>query len=151
MNQSPFISFETSQQGIRATLSMQGIINIEGDVESVINQATEIYKSALNEMKDLLFKREGLQKDRIRIPARLIWQIGDAIFRLNDDLLKIDLQIDNTYYHLVRDLGVNRKWLEKVVIFRRYIQHKELIPETATWGSFEKGTRKKVQLLIQGK
>ena len=151
MNQLTFISFEPSKQGIRASLSMQGIINIDGDIESAINQAIEIYKAALSEMKNLLLKREELQKVRRRVPARLIWQIGDAIFNLNDDLSKIDLQIDNTYHHLVRDLGVKRKWLEKVVIFRRYIEQIEIIPETATWGSFEKGTRKKVQLLMQGK
>ena len=70
---------------------------------------------------------------------------------LNDNLSKIDLQIDNTYYHLVRDLGVNRKWLEKVVIFRRYIQQIELIPETAIWGSFEKGTRSESYFRVKRK
>ena len=59
---------------------MQGIININGDIETVVNQAIEIYKAALKEMKNLLQRREELIEKHIRIPARLIWQIGNAIF-----------------------------------------------------------------------
>ena len=109
MSQLTFISFETTQQGIKASLSMQGMIDIDGDLEIVVNRAVDIYKDSLSEMKNLLQEREKFQEVRKRIPARLIWQIGDAVFRLNDNLSKNNFQIDNTYHHLVRDLGVNRK------------------------------------------
>jgi len=151
MNQLTFISFETSQQGVKASLSVQGIMNIEGDVEPVMYQAVQFYEKALGEIRALLHQRKQLQKSRKRIPARLIWRIGDVIFKLNDNLSEIGLQIDNTYYHLTRDLAVKRKWIEKVVVLRRYVQDVELIPESANWGTFEKGTRKKAQLLLQGK
>lgn len=151
MNQLAFITFDVSQQGIKASLSMQGLLTIEGDLDTIIARATHIYKEALGEMSSLLKEREQLYSSRKRMPARLIWRIGDVIFRLNYDLSKLNLQIDNTYNHLVRDLKVNRKWLEKVVIFRRYIPQIDLIPDTATWGAFEKGTRRKAQALLHSK
>jgi len=151
MNQLAFITFDVSQQGIKTSLSMQGLLILEGDLDTIITSATHIYEEALGEMSDLLREREQLIRNRKRVPARLIWRIGDVIFRLNDDLAKLNLQIDNTYNHLVRDLKVNRKWLEKVVIFRRYIPQIDLIPDTATWGAFEKGTRRKAQALLHSK
>jgi len=151
MNQFAFITFDVSQQGIKTSLSMQGLLTVEGDLDTIIAQATYIYEKALGEMSVLLREREHLYKSRKRIPARLIWRIGDVIFRLNDDLAKLNLQIDSTYRHLIRDLKLKRKWLEKVVIFRRYIPQIDLIPEMATWGAFEKGTRRKAQALSQSK
>jgi len=83
--------------------------------------------------------------------------VSKAVFRLLkysfcrkiiNNLYKLNLQIDNLYYHLTRDLNINRKWLEKVIIFRRYISDQEFIPESALWGTFEKGTKKKSLALI---
>ena len=104
MSQLTFISFETTQKGIEASLSMQGIIDIDGDIETVVHQAVDIYKATLSETKELLQRREKLKEDRKKVPARLIWQIGDAIFRLIDDLSCINLQIDNTYSDVVKTL-----------------------------------------------
>lgn len=151
MNQLAFITFDVSQQGIKTSLSMQGLLIIEGDLDTIIARATHIYKEALGEMSGLLREREQLISNRKRVSARLIWRIGDVIFRLNDDLAKLNLQIDDTYRHLTRDLELKRKWLEKVIIFRRYIPQIDLIPDTATWGAFEKGTRRKAQALLHSK
>jgi hypothetical protein len=151
MNQLAFITFDVSQQGIKTSISMQGLLTIEGDLDTIITRATHVYEEALGEMSGLLREREQLISNRKRVPARLIWRIGDVIFRLNDDLMKLNLQIDDTYRHLTRDLVLKRKWLEKVVILRRYIPQHDLIPEVATWGAFEKGTRRKAQALLHGK
>jgi len=151
MNQLAFITFDVSQQGIKTSLSMQGLSTIEGDLDTIITRATHVYEEALGEMSGLLREREQLISNRKRVPARLIWRIGDVIFRLNDDLAKLNLQIDDTYRHLTRDLELKRKWLEKVVILRRYIPQIDLIPDTATWGAFEKGTRRKAQSLLHSK
>jgi len=151
MNQLAFITFDVSQQGIKTSLSMQGILTIEGDLDTIIARATHIYKEALGEMSVLLKEREQLISNKKRVPARLIWRIGDVIFRLNDDLAKLNLQIDDTYRHLIRDLELKRKWIEKVVILRRHIPQLDLIPEMATWGAFEKGTRRKAHALLHSK
>ena len=151
MNQLAFITFDVSQQGIKTSISMQGLLTIEGDLDTIITRATHVYEEALGEMSGLLREREQLISNRKRVPARLIWRIGDVIFRLNDDLMKLNLQIDDTYRHLTRDLVLKRKWLEKVVILRRHIPQLDLIPEMATWGAFEKGTRRKAHALLHSK
>ena len=58
--------------------------------------------------------------------------------------------MDSIYAHLTRDLDVKRKWLEKVIIFRRYIQEEAAIPKAAYWGMFEHGTRRKAEQLQAG-
>jgi hypothetical protein len=85
------------------------------------------------------------------VSARLIWELGDKIFSLRYDLMEIGLQLDGVYDHLFRDLNVKTKWLEKVVILRRYLTKKELIPESLNWGRLEKGTSKKAKSLAMGK
>jgi len=38
-------------------------------------------------------------------------------------------------------LGVKKKWLEKAIIFRRYVDDKNAIPKNLNWGKCEKGTK----------
>jgi hypothetical protein len=149
MSEPLFISFDISNDKINASLSMQGFISAEGDIEKTLDSAKNIYGNALKRMNILLTERKNFLNSRKKIPARLIWQIGDEVFHLNEDLLIINLQIDNIYFHLIRDLGIKRKWLEKVIIFRRYLPDINRIPETLNWGAFEKGTRKKVTILLK--
>ncbi|MHA1882238.1 MAG: hypothetical protein ACTSUO_04255 [Candidatus Thorarchaeota archaeon] len=120
------------------------------DIESLLKDASKVYGSCISRISSMLDAINELRKKRIPISARQIWEIGDYIFKLVSELEKLTLQIDGIYDHLERDLGVKRKWLEKVIILRRYIQDKDRIPNSLNWGKCEKGTRRKAELIQKG-
>lgn len=146
----PFISFEPKDKGFTAFLSMEGLISGEKDPELILQDATKLYEQAVKNIRLILKEIEAMRANHKRIPARKVWQLGNIIFELKDGLEKLSLQIDNIYSHLVRDLKVKRKWLEKVITLRRYISKEELIPETLNWGSCEKGTRRVAERIRDG-
>ncbi len=148
MKQTTFISFIKRNDTFQGSLRIDGLINLDEDPEEMCEKASQIYKSAIDQLEVMLKRRKSLLDNHEVIPARLVWSIGNEIFNLIDKLASQNLIIDDTYAHLVRDLGVKRKWLEKVVILRRYIPKMELIPEDFPWGKLEKGTKKKAQELL---
>lgn len=147
MNQLIFISFSTVEDDYHASIALQDVLSSNFDIETSLKDASNVYRSSLQRISKLLSSRADLINQHQIIPARLIWNIGDQIFSLNENLAVINFQIDNLYSHLIRDLNLNRKWLEKVVILRRYIPTIELLPENINWGWFEKGTRKKIYMI----
>lgn len=145
-----FVSFEPKNGQFMAFLSMEGIIFSEKDPELVLRKATKLYEHSIAKMRSIITEIWVTRANRKSIPARKIWQLGNTIFELKDGLASLSLQLDNVYSHLARDLGVKRKWLEKVVIFRRYLPSKELIPKALNWGRCEKGTRRIAERLRDG-
>jgi hypothetical protein len=101
-------------------------------------------------MRIFIKEIQALRNNRKLLPAFKIWQLGNAIFELQHNLNKLFLQLDGLYDHLVRDLGVKRKWLEKVIIFRRYLPDENAIPQSLNWGRCEKGTRLVAEKLRKG-
>jgi hypothetical protein len=75
------------------------------------------------------------------LPARSGWDIGDAMFKLRDQLHEIELEVDDLYAHLERDAHVPRKRLEKFAVVRRYIKSRSLIDRALNWSHFEHGTK----------
>ncbi len=129
---------------------MDAVFSIKMKPEILLLKATKIYSSSINRINSVLMEIRKYRENRMPIPARLIWKIGDIIFMLRDDLKHIGLQLDGLYDHLTRDLKVKRKWLEKVIILRRYVSDKNLIPKSLNWGSLEKGTGRKAKKLQNG-
>jgi len=144
----PFVQFEEANGRFRALVSIEGVLQMEGDPEIVLAEAADLYEHYLGEMRALVSAIESLRTSRKLVPARKVWRLGNLIFEFRSRLEGLSLQIDGLYTHLVRDLGVKRKWLEKVVILRRYVPTEELIPESLNWGRCEKGTRRVVQGLL---
>ena len=101
-------------------------------------------------MLQLCARLDMLRREKKRTPALLIWELGDAIFAMRSELSSAGLELDDVYAHLTRDLDARRKWLEKVIVFRRYVHQKKAIPAAAYWGRFEKGTRRKAEQLQAG-
>lgn len=149
-NKLKFISFEPKDGRFVGFLSLEAFINSEQDLEFVLKKATHIYERSIAQMRAILADIHTARAKRANISARKIWQLGDTILTLKNDLEKLSLQIDNVYNHLARDLGVKRKWLEKVIIFRRHLPHKGLIPRSLNWGRCEKGTRRVAERLRKG-
>lgn len=150
LNTLGFVSFELKDGQFVGSLAIEAAIGNKRDPEVVLREATKIYKRSIKRMCSLIADIQNMRHSHKPIPARKIWQLGDAIFELRDDLENLSLQLDGLYSHLVRDLRVQRKWLEKVVILRRYLPKEDFIPESLNWGRCEKGTRRVAQRLRHG-
>lgn len=148
-NQLLFVSFEPIENNYKAYLSLSDFIYIEQDYEKQLEEAISIYKKSIKKMNTILEGINQYKKKYRRLPAQKIWQLGDSVFELQNNLKRISLQLDGLYYHLVRDLDVKKKWLEKVIIFRRYIPDKDAIPESLNWGKCEKSTRRVAEELYR--
>lgn len=149
-NKLAFISFEPRNGHFVAFLEMEAFINSEEDPGPILMKASKLYERSVAKMRAIIEEMQATKAKHRSIPARRIWQLGDAIFKLRNDLGRLSLQIDSVYAHLSRDLRVKRKWLEKVVTFRRYLPSKELIPKSLNWGRCEKGTRRVAERLRKG-
>ena len=145
-----FITFEKSGSKYEAFLPIAELVTNKKDIEELAKRAAEIYAGAIHQMLLVVREIDNLRAERQPVPARKVWQLGDNIFKLTQDLEKIVFQLDNLYEHLSRDLTVKRKWLEKVIILRRYIPDISLIPEKLNWGRCEKGTRKIAEKINRG-
>lgn len=145
-----FVSFEPINKSFRAYLSMEEFILGDKDSELTIRKAVKIYENSTKEMRTFIKEIQDFRNNHKRLPAHKIWQLGNAIFELQYNLSKLFLQLDGLYDHLVRDLGVKRKWLEKVIIFRRYLPNENAIPQSLNWGRCEKGTRRIAEKLRKG-
>lgn len=145
-----FISFEPKERGFSAFLPMETAIERDGNLESELSKLTKIYEDSMDEMHFILKKIQEARINKKPVPAYQIWRLGNKIFLLTDKLESLSFQLDGLYNHLVRDLGVKRKWLEKVIIFRRYIPNEKAISRKLNWGVFEKGTRRKAEQLVNG-
>lgn len=146
-----FISFEPNNDRFRAFLSIEELISSNKDPELTLRKAIKIYENSIIKMRTFIKEIQNIRNNRKHLPACKVWQLGNAIFELQGNLNKVSLQLDGLYDHLVRDLGVKRKWLEKIITFRRYLPDKKDIPQSLNWGRCcEKGTRRAAEKLRRG-
>ena len=131
-------------------MSLDGLAVSEKNPEILLQRATKIYGKSISKMRHLLDEIDEKRTNRKPLTARKIWSLGEMIFKLRDDLARLSLQLDSLYGHLVRDLNVKRKWLEKVIILRRYLPKKSSIPTSIKWGQCEKGTRRIAERINRG-
>jgi hypothetical protein len=147
---STFVAFQPRETGFAAFISLEGALNSDKDLQLLLSRASATYAARVAEMRATLSKIEKVRSTGKAAPARQVWRLGQSIFDLVADLAALSLELDGLYEHLVRDLGVKRKWLEKVIIFRRYLESDKYIPRSLRWSSVEKGTRRAAERLRQG-
>ena len=142
------VSFEPILDGkYRGSLSLVSLTEIQDDPEALLLRAAEVYRSRITKMQQIVIEVKERRSKREKVSAALVWNLGDEIFGLTEDLAGLSLELDGLYNHLVRDLDANRKWIEKVIILRRYLPQRHRILESLTWGYFEKSTRRKAEAL----
>lgn len=145
------ITFEPNNDHFAGFVEIESISNFGKNPEKIIDKGSKIYGSSLKKMRTLLRNVKSVKKGkRHPVLAKDIWLLGNAIFELKSKLENESLELNDLYSHLVRDLQVKRKWLEKVIIFRRYVSKMSLIPKSVNWGRFEKGTKRTAELLGKG-
>ena len=113
-------------------------------------KAAGFYEHTIAAMCSLIAEMQTYKERREPIPARIMWKLGDSIFRLKNQLETLSLQLDGIYAHLIRDLGVKREWLEKVIIFRRYLLREDLIPQSLNWSRCYREIRRTAERLQKG-
>jgi len=145
-----FVSFEPANGAFRAFLSIHAALDGDSDPEDLAREAGAVYERLVGQMRSAVEQIDVLRRTHTPIPARKVWQLGDLVFRLTGELAERGLELDGVYEHLTRDLGVKRKWLEKVIILRRYIDNVSVIPKSMNWGQFDKGTGRTARALRNG-
>jgi len=145
-----FVSFHPQGDRFVAFLAVDDVLDSCKDPESLLQRAASVYINWLSKMRAIVAEIDAYRKSRRLLSARRVWHLGDAVFGMRSELTRLSLEVDDLYAHLVRDLGVKRKWLEKVIILRRYIPDPNMIPDSLNWGRCEKGTRRVAQELAKG-
>ena len=149
MNDPIFVTFEPVEDGFRGSVPMEKLDALGNNPELELKEASRIYQNSVSRMQLLLAEMAGFKARRSPIPARKVWELGDAVMSLTCDLGIKSMELDDLYKHLVRDLGMNEKRLGTMITFRRHLLRQEYIPETLGWSQCEKGARKVAENLTR--
>lgn len=137
-----------AEGGFIAYICLDSIDAIPENAEAILLAAAKEYTKSITALRKAMDKIANCRNSHQITPARLVWDVGNQVFRLVENLRKLSLEIDGLYDHLQRDVGPKRKWIEKAIILRRFIANRRQIPATLNWGYFEKGTKRKAQQFI---
>ena len=124
---------------------------MDGDSELLLKRAGSQYSESIRLMRGQLEQMKEIKRGRKVIPARRMWEFGDSVFSLVKAMERMSFHVNGLYDHLTRDLEVKRMWLQKVVIFRRYLPNQKSIPVSIPWGRCSASPRKIAKAILQGK
>ncbi len=144
-----FVTFKKEGGVFKTYIPVSQFLSSNTNIDDILKVAANLYEQFLTATRTELIDVNNYRMHNKPLPARVIWRLGDKIFRFVESLAERKLEIDGIYVHLSRDFNVKRKWLEKVIIFRRYIPDEYYIPESVNWGYFEKSTRRKAEELMK--
>lgn len=137
-----FISFEPSGLKFDGFLSITAI-NDKVNTEKLASNASRIYQKGIQLLKLILNKINIDKIENKSAHAKYMWQFGDTVYKIKNHLGVLGLEVDDMYAHITRDVVVKKRWLQKVIIFRRYISDGSIIPKNSRWTYFEENTKKK--------
>lgn len=145
------VTFQPTKIGTIASLSIDDLEETSEDIDKLLEEATKIYLSAIENMKLILRKNKKLRSENKEIPARLMWDFGDLIFKLVNDLKRKNLELESLYENLTRNLGTSEGTLKRVLSIRRCIDKKEFLPKDLNWGALKGAPRKYLKNYINEK
>jgi hypothetical protein len=129
-----FVSFEPQGAGFEAFALLGDTPPDMGNLEQTLREAAVVYSKTVAAVRASLESIAAFRARRQHVPAWVVWHVGDDVFALQRKLEGRSMQINGLYEHLMRDTGVKRQWLKKVVIFRRYVPEVSMIPKSLNWG-----------------
>lgn len=141
------IALEPRDEGFVSSVPISQLARLGDKPEVSLRVACDAYGRAIGAMREVLGDIDQLKSKRIPIPARKMWELGDAVVTLGVELEDCSMELDSINEHLVRDLGINAKRMGTIVTFRRHLPEKELIPESLGWSQCEKQARKVAEKL----
>ena len=141
------VALEPRDEKFVASIPIAQLDRLGEKPEVSLHVACDAYGRAISSMREVLGDIDQLKSKRIPIPARKMWELGDAVVNLGVELEDHYMELDSINDHLVRDLGINSKRMGTIVTFRRHLPEKDLIPETLGWSQCEKQARKVAEML----
>ena len=145
-----FVSFRMIDDECIAAVPLdyiqEGIITKGTDLKGI----AKIYKKKIFSLKKMLEQIEINKLQKVAVSSLFMWDFGDKILSLVDAINSKNFEIDNLYEHLIRDLDRKRGWLEKVIIFRRSIPTRQLIPDDLKWSVCRDAPKKSAKLILKG-
>ena len=141
------VALEPRDEGFVSSVPVAQLDRLGDKPEICLQNACDSYARAVASMREVLADIDQLKSKRIPIPARKMWELGDAVVTLGSELEAEFMEIDGLNDHLVRDLGINAKRMGTIVTFRRHLPDQELIPESLGWSQCEKQARKVAEQL----
>ncbi|MEM5871895.1 MAG: hypothetical protein QW051_03415 [Candidatus Aenigmatarchaeota archaeon] len=146
------ITFIESNGRIAATVSLKSFSECNGNIEKTLTWAAKVYKKHLDKMKQLIKREKELLNLKEKVPATLMWDLGNEIFELVNTLSSKNLQFENLYERLTSDLEISRTTIKRTVIFRRYLPNRNIIPADLNWSEIIKSSIKtEVEKLLSKK
>ena len=136
------VALEPRDEGFVASVPIAVLDRLGDKPETSLQTACNAYARAVGSMREVLAEIDQLKSRRTPIPARKMWELGDAVVALGNELEEGSMEIEGLSDHLVRDLGINGKRMGTIVTFRRHLPDRELIPESLGWSQCEKQARK---------
>ena len=141
------VALEPRGEAFVASIPLAQLERLGNRPDEQLQVACDAYGRTVGIMREVLADIEQLKSSRTPIPARKMWELGDAVVNLGAELEENDMEMDGLNDHLVRDLGINAKRMGTIVTFRRHLPDQEMIPETLGWSQCEKKARHVAQEL----
>jgi len=150
-NKPLFVSFRLVDNNCIAAVPLdyiqKGIVTKDKELQVL----ARIYEDYITILREMLGKMESKKSKKIALPSSLMWDFGDKILALVNAINNKNFEIDNLYEHLIRDLGRKKDWLKKVIIFRRNLPERQLIPPDLNWSICRDAPKKSAELILNGK
>lgn len=131
------LTFEPREDAYIASLSLRDLHSAPHDIDRRLNEAAYVYSDAIEKMRTILEENERLRKENRVVPAVLMWDLGNTIFELLDTVSSRGFEVEDLYTHLVRDLGVSKSTLKRVISARRHIPNRKMLAPDISWGSLK--------------
>ena len=136
------VALEPRGEGFVASIPLAQLERLGDRPDERLKVACDAYGRTVGIMREVLADIEQLKSKRTPIPARKMWELGDAVVNLGVELEGNSLEMESLNDHLVRDLGINAKRMGTIVTFRRHLPVQEMVPESLGWSQCEKQARK---------
>ena len=142
MGSNASVALEPRGEGFVASIPLAQLELLGDRPDERLQVACDAYGRTVAIIREVLADIEQLKSRRTPIPARKMWELGDAVVNLSTELEENSMEMEGLNDHLVRDLGINAKRVGTIVTFRRHLPEQEMIPESLGWSQCEKQARK---------
>ena len=150
-NRGPLAALEFRRRDgtYRGSVPLGELSLLPNDPAETMRSVTDIYRSALSEIRQWQRETQAIRQSRTPLTARRAWQLGDIIHRLETNLKLHSCHLVDLYGHLSRHAGTT-DWLGAFRTFRRYVDDPESIPENLKWNSVAKRAKASGQAIASG-
>ena len=127
------VSFKKRGGAYRGSVPLKHLALLQNDPAATMSTATDIYISALREIRDWQIQARELRSCQKALPAWKAWELGDIVNRMKANLAEQGCRLEGVYDHLQRHAGLSPSSLSKFVTLRRHVKDSGNIPYELRW------------------